>query len=325
MYTFNDIYLSIIVIFGLLGNAYCIRRIRRSSLRRFAVSYYLLALAISDSGFLLSLTTIVLYNFEVELLNLPVICQSTYFLSYLSCFLSGWYTVAFSVERCLAVYRPFQSYVSNSYYRSKLVILIITCIGMVLNSWPFFVFESRASEATVSNISMILYDCDTRNSSFNYLNSITFFDSLISCGIPIVLISVSNIIIAKQILDSQNIRRSLMNSSSSKMKRPLSVKRSGCGYQKIRINERKIILLLLAIPFAHVILNLPNYLLRFIVILTHSDEDKTNPVYLAMDKIFLFMFYSQFSVNFIFYSCQAGWCSCFIKSTKRRSSAKVVT
>lgn len=322
-FTTNIIFLGTIVVVGLFGNAYCIRQLRSSNLRRFVLSWYLLALAMSDSGFILSLSMLLLYNVGFPLVNLPVVCQLTHYTSYLCSFLSSWYIVALSLERCFAVYTPFRSYTKNSRGRSKVVVVLITSVGLILNSWPLFVFRSNFVETYSNNIGTITklnesfvlnltetkseYQCDMIESSYDYYKSLSFFDTMISCTLPLSLMVILNLLIIRRIFISKKLRRTLTNDiylSRSRLK-PYQKVNKVCTYKTIQMKEKKVTLLLLAIPLVHIILNVPNYLYRLILAFffpIENNEEKINSTHSTVDMILTFIFYTQYSINFVLYS-----------------------
>lgn len=320
--TANIIYTGLLVIVGLFGNAYCVIQLRSTNLRRFALSSYLFALAVSDSCFLLSLTMLFFYNLGYAILSYPTLCQFTYYISYLSCFLSGWYIVALSIERCIAVYRPIRSYVSNIYSRSIVVICWITVLGMVLNSWPLFVFERRITEVVVHNTTYLIHICDISDSSHEYYKMLSYFDAAISCFIPITLIILLNLLIIRRIFKAQSIRNVLINERNSTgispktalMTNVRKVKKrnsNSTSFVKMRNRERKVAMLLLAIPVAHIILNAPNYLYGLIFTFIHEEAERdpyssNSPT----EIVFQFIFYSQYSINFILYTFRNRMISC---------------
>lgn len=303
----STIILGIIVAFGLVGNGYCIVQLRCSSLRRCTLTTYLISIALCDSGFLLSLALLVIYDLGFALVNLPIICQLSYYLSYLCCFLSEWFIVALSAERLLAVYKPFQSFTTNGDRRPTIVVTIITIVGMTLNGWPLFIFDSYKA----SNASAIDYECEMRESYRGFYKSISIFDSLISCVIPLLFILVCNFFIVRRIVFARKIRKSLTNEISIEQHYEL---RTCDSLVVVRVNnkrrrsfhtrEKRVTFLLLAIPLAHIVLNAPSYLYRltFAFLSPIDDETEINLVQSTIDTVLIYIFYTHFSINFIFYS-----------------------
>lgn len=306
--TINIIYTGLLVFIGLFGNAYCIMQLLHSNLNRYALTLYLLSLAVSDSCFLLSLTVLFFYNLGFTILSYPVLCQFTYYISYLSCFLSGWYIVALSTERCIAVYRPLRSYISDSRKRSIVVICAITVVGMVINCWPLFIFERQVTQMIRTNSAVVIHVCEITDSSQHYYTMLSYFDAIVSCFIPITLIIVLNLMIVRRIFVAQSVRNELLNGGNSiKMScssHKLVKRRNSSLVNRIRNRDRKVTALLLAIPVVHIILNAPNYLYGLAFTFISSNGKEENPTNSTLEIVLQFIFYSQYSINFVLYSCR---------------------
>lgn len=315
--TINVVCTGLLVVIGLFGNVYCITQLRRTNLRRFALSSYLLALAVSDSCFLVSLTLLFFYNLGFTILSYPVLCQLTYYVSYQSCFLSGWYIVGLSIERCIAVYSPLRQYISNTHQRSLIVICGITVLGMILNSWPLFVFERHVNHIIFNNTTLSISTCDISDSAQNYYKLLSYFDATISCFVPVTLMIVFNLLIIRKLYTAQHIRNTLTNDSNNMIKMSSTsrkfLKKRSVLFAKMRSRERKVAVLLLAIPIAHILLNGPNYFSTLITIFNPNEKETVSPdsnekeppsTNSTLEIVFQFIFYSQYSINFILYSCR---------------------
>jgi len=102
-------YIPAIVLAGILCNLLNVVVFTNTYLRHRSSSYYLAALALSDTCFLVSLGLIwVGDSLEVQTFNKEGWCQVVVYLSTASSFLSVWLTVAFTVERFIAVQYPLQ-------------------------------------------------------------------------------------------------------------------------------------------------------------------------------------------------------------------------
>lgn len=100
-------YIPILVSFGTIDNGLSICVFFSSEFRKKTSSYYLGALAICDTGFLISIFVYCLALFHGFRLGYqPGFCQFFIFLSKLCRCLSAWFILAFTVERLVAVCYP---------------------------------------------------------------------------------------------------------------------------------------------------------------------------------------------------------------------------
>ncbi|CAK9295875.1 unnamed protein product [Gordionus sp. m RMFG-2023] len=161
---FNTYYTIFIIILGLLGNSLSIavilstnsilhksgfnknfklrkRKVRNtSSWPCSSYYYYLAAVAMADSGFLICLFIVWLTYLNINLYNRNGICQIVVYLTYVFSFVSVWLIVAFTIERFIAIYFPFQRPSVCTVKRAKMNIIIIVTIGFIL--YPFILFSA---------------------------------------------------------------------------------------------------------------------------------------------------------------------------------------
>lgn len=147
-------YLPFIIIAGSVGNILSVLVFFKTKLKKLSSSYYLAALAISDTGFLIVVMFNWLSNLEVQLYNKPGWCQLFQFLTALFIFLSVWFVVAFTVERFIAVMYPLKRQTMCTIKRAKLVLSVLSIFGVVFCS-PVLVFSS-----VVWNDNKNMYQCD---------------------------------------------------------------------------------------------------------------------------------------------------------------------
>lgn len=78
---FQFYYTPVLVLLGTVGNTLSVFVFFSTKLRKLSSSYYLSALAISDTGFLAALFISWLNLIDVNLFNMPGICQLTVYLT----------------------------------------------------------------------------------------------------------------------------------------------------------------------------------------------------------------------------------------------------
>lgn len=96
----------LLVLFGCGGNILSVNIILKTNMKKLSSSYYLVALGISDTCFLLTTFVTWLNYFGMNISNREYYCQFFTFISSLCSFLSAWFVVGFTLERFIAVTFP---------------------------------------------------------------------------------------------------------------------------------------------------------------------------------------------------------------------------
>lgn len=105
--TVSNVYTPVLVILGVLGNMLSVLVFFSRNLRSQSTSQYMIALAVSDTAFLLQLLLPWLNSMQLApLFHQQGWCQGIVYMSYWSCSFSGWLVAAFTVERFVAVLYP---------------------------------------------------------------------------------------------------------------------------------------------------------------------------------------------------------------------------
>jgi len=125
-------YTPALVLLGSLGNCLSVVVFSTPKLRQLSSSYYLAALAISDTVYLLSVFCVWLNLVDVSLYNEQGFCQAIMYLSSVCSFLSVWFVVAFTVERFVAVRYPLHRPAVCTVARARAVLLMLTAVGLLL-------------------------------------------------------------------------------------------------------------------------------------------------------------------------------------------------
>lgn len=150
--TFFFYYTPLIVLAGSVGNILSVLVFFKTKLRKLSSSYYLAALGVSDTCFLLT-SFCQWFNFaDVNLYNQNIFCQFFTYVSFVSSFLSAWYVVAFTVERFIAVLYPLKRQTMCTVRRAKIVLCGLTVAGGVINFPTVLYSNVFYSEQTNSTI-----------------------------------------------------------------------------------------------------------------------------------------------------------------------------
>lgn len=126
----HSYYTPLIIVTGSIGNIFSVVVFFRTKLRKLSSSYYLAALGISDTVFLL-MNFIPWFPMGAELQSIDTVCKLTTFLSGVSSVLSAWFVVAFTIERFIAVLYPLKRQTMCTVRRAKIVIIGLLLAGLI--------------------------------------------------------------------------------------------------------------------------------------------------------------------------------------------------
>lgn len=163
----NRYYVPIICCTGSIGNILSVFVFFMTKLRKLSSSFYLAALAISDTCFLCGLFMQWLNFLNVNIYNKNYFCQFFTFFSYLASFCSVWFVVAFTVERFIAVMYPLKRQIMCTVRRAKIVLFGLTLAGCV-HCVPYILIAKPVYSPKLNDTI-----CDL-NTSYNVSN---FFDT----------------------------------------------------------------------------------------------------------------------------------------------------
>lgn len=249
MITTQMYYTPALVCVGTLGNCLSVCVFFRTKMRRSSSSFYLAALAISDTGFLVSLLIAWLNMVGVGIFNRPGYCQFFVYLPTLCSFLSVWFVVSFTVERFVAVRYPLRRQSMCTVARAKTIIVFLTLLGLVLCS-PVLWFSSPRLTSRNSTICNLAEDWESWASVFNVA------DTVLTFVLPFTVIVVLNGLIVRSVWRLAGIRRTLTSSM-----RRTNYSASG-GSSTASASQTKITKMLLIVSSAFLCFNLPAYVMR---------------------------------------------------------------
>lgn len=241
-------YVPTLVYLGSLGNFISILIFFRSKLKQSSSSVYLGALAISDTGFLISLFISWLTGVNVNLFNKPGFCEFFVYFTTLCSFLSVWLVVAFTVERFIAVKYPLLRQSMCTVARAKNFVVKIIITGVITCS-PVMMFaglrEGKSENGKNSTI------CHLTEGWESWATIYTMIDTVITFIIPFFVIVLLNILITKTIYKLDGIRKTL-----TLQKRSQTIQ-NGFG-------QTKVTKMLLVVSSVFLCFNLPSYVLRLL-------------------------------------------------------------
>lgn len=251
-------YMPIIVHLGLLGNCLSVCVFFGTKLRRASSSIYLGALAISDSGFLVTIFIVWLNTFDVHLFNKSGFCQFFVYFGSLCSFLSVWLVVAFTIERYVAVKYPLHRQSLCTVARAKIVITCLTVLALLLCS-PILLF-SGVREEPAKNTTL----CDLVYGWESWANVYNGIDTVMTFAIPLTMLVIFNTLIARNIYKLEHVRRTLTTKSDTSNEK---VARS----TRERPPQTKVTKMLLLVSSAFFCLNMPSFVMRLLVFYVNID------------------------------------------------------
>lgn len=150
-------YTPALVFIGSVGNILSVIVFFKTKLRKLSSSYYLAALGISDTLFLLGAFVSWLNYINIDIYNKPYFCQFFTYLSGLCSFLSVWFVVAFTVERFIAVLYPLKRQTMCTVKRACTVLFGLFILGCVI-SVPYFIYAAPQYSDHIKD-----FICDVRD------------------------------------------------------------------------------------------------------------------------------------------------------------------
>ena len=251
-------YTPLIVVLGVCGNIASMLVLFLTKLRGQSSSFYLSALAASDTGFLLTQLVGWLEEVKLPLFSQPVVCQLTQYVANCCSLTSAWFVVAFTVERFVAVCYPLHRPSFCTVHRAKMVIAALTIISALVNVYALVIIRPIPLED-----GQVVCDID-----FGTYPSVGFWltavDMVVSLVLPFLLIVLLNVQIARAICRLELVRR-MMYVSSAEHGTP-------------RANsQQKITKMLLIVSSVFLLLNLPAYAIRvwaFIAVSTYTQQTR---------------------------------------------------
>ncbi|KAH1026840.1 hypothetical protein HUJ05_000453 [Dendroctonus ponderosae] len=322
--TLHWIYMAAIIIVGLVGNFLSFLVLLISELKLRSSSYYLAALAASDFGFnLILLFKIVSFNEILNLFNVEGFCQFFTYSSSVCAFLSVWLTVGFTTERFIAVRYPLQRQYICTVSRAKSIVYGIIGVALVTQIHIFWM-------AGLTNEDGKWPECDLKPYYIQIGNIINWIDTIVTLLIPMFLILIMNISIAKVVFRSHNWRsphertvqagrisfhhvgsqssNSTRNSEpeySSTLTRLTSEDFSLRRHRQARTSslqvQHNINKMLLLISSVFVALNLPSYVLRLVFFFGYWNDNVVESFWCA-HQLSMLLYYTNFSINFLLYA-----------------------
>lgn len=252
---FQDIvryYESIFLPLGLLGNCLSMCVFFGTKLRYSSSSIYLGALAISDTGFLVSAFVSWLNIMHItNLFHGRGFCQFFTYLGTLCGFLSVWFVVAFTVERYVAVRWPLRRQSVCTVARAKTAIIGLTVLAIPLCSPVLLFLKSHDLPEKHTR------DCRLDSDWQSWATVYNALDAFITFVVPLTMIVIFNTLIARGIYKQDHVRRTLTIESDASTNERTQTPRS-------RMPQTKVTKMLMLVSSAFFCLNTPSCVFRLL-------------------------------------------------------------
>ncbi|XP_012227981.1 thyrotropin-releasing hormone receptor [Linepithema humile] len=290
---FHDIaryYESILLPLGLLGNCLSMCVFFGTKLRYSSCSIYLGALAISDTGFLVSAFISWLNIMHItNLFNGRGFCQFFTYLGTVCGFLSVWLVVAFTVERYIAVRWPLRRQSLCTVSRAKTITMGLTALAIPLCSPVLLFLKSHEITETLRECALD-FDWQSWATVYNAL------DAFITFVVPLTVIVIFNTLIARNIYKQDHVRRTLTIESDASINERNQTSRN-------RMPQTKVTKMLMVVSSAFFCLNMPSCVFRLLAFIY---DNHNPPLWLVLtQRIAYLLFITSFGINFILY-CASG-------------------
>ncbi|XP_059472848.1 neuromedin-U receptor 1-like isoform X2 [Neocloeon triangulifer] len=319
-------YTPALVLLGSAGNCLSVVVFSTAKLRQLSSSYYLAALAISDTGYLVGILMVWLDLVDVALYNEQGACQAIMYLSSVCSFLSVWFVVAFTVERFVAVKYPLHRPAVCTVARARAVLAVVTLVGLVLNL-PMLLITGPVYISDFDKVA-----CAMRSEYEDLASLFNYVDTVLTFVLPVLAITVLNTSIACTVYYLAKVRRAMtrqqrrqsigsdLSSASNKRVSSALLMRNneqmelathGGNARAIRAQhsantQAKITKMLLLVSTVFVALNLPSYVCRlWVFIKPPTPGDKWLSHLIVLQHISYVLFNTNFGINFVLY-CVSG-------------------
>lgn len=287
-------YIPFVVVFGLFGNTISLVVFLITHLNRLSLSVYLAALAISDNGFLLALGIGWLEYTGFPLFHTHGWCQAAVYVSYVTSFLSVWFTVSFTVERYIAICHALHRPEMCTATRAKYIVSSLSVFG--LSAYAVSIWTSGVEEMPMLGMPI----CSPFKDYIQIHQIMIYVDTMVTLIIPFVVILVLNITITHRIAYFYGKKRQMSSVKISFIGRR-STRPKVCLGNKAQVKMTK---MMLVISTIFLVVNSPSYIIRLRLFISRfiNIESNTSHYEALVQQISQFLFYLNFSINFLLYN-----------------------
>ncbi|XP_064624107.1 neuropeptides capa receptor-like isoform X2 [Lineus longissimus] len=283
---FGAYLMLVVIIFGLVGNMFSIIIFVRQRRRNTAASVYLVSLAVSDTGNLVMSFQTWLHNGLFYVTNgdiniasgaTDIGCQLRIFVWNCFVFMSGYIIIAYSIERCVAVWYPLKVASLFTSRRRNIILVILLLISFTFYCPAFLTYVS--STIQIQGITRRLCSKEQGILPTWILEAFTVWLFNTNMVAPVCIVFIINTLIVAGVFRASNNMHFVKDS-------------------KTEILQRKLVKNLFIISLIYFLSMAPYVIFRWVDLITGA------PVYLlewstAISNFIVF----NYAVNFIIYLC----------------------
>lgn len=196
--------LGFLIIFGVIGNICCFVTMQTKYFRHFRSKFALCALAVADTGVLLSSAmhqwTTAITDFELDLAeDSRGACKMVYFTSDFFVLLSVWTLVLVTIERMITVLRPHRAHILCSHKRIIFAWCTIFVVLILVELYIPILYDFY-DLSELYHINGTSIHCDFPPEDINMLNDVLYYLGLVLGSlVPSACIIVINGVIIRQL------------------------------------------------------------------------------------------------------------------------------
>ncbi|XP_060598001.1 FMRFamide peptide receptor frpr-18-like [Ruditapes philippinarum] len=191
----RNICIPVIVVVGLLGNTLSLMVFSTKSMRKTSSSVFLASLAFVDNTFLVCLLITWIDGEINSILVTDLACQLLIYTTYVASCLSVWFIVCFTFERFIAICFPLKSTLICSLFREKGTVLILATITCLMYNFSFWTTGMEQWGPVMR--------CSHNPKYIQFLNIVTWIDTVITMIIPFLLIAFMNSMVLRSVIKCQ--------------------------------------------------------------------------------------------------------------------------
>jgi hypothetical protein len=288
--TFKKYAVPVIISFGVLANILICYVFVKTKMKQISTSRYFAAIAVTDTGFLLTTLVIHLKQFQVPIYTTHGPCQLTIFGNHVFTFLSIWYLTALVVDKHIGVYWPMKKNKMCTVFRAKCVIIALAVLAVVCYLYITWFFGAVEIHGTPQ--CSIWSDQATKES----WEILTRMDAAVAFVIPHIIVFILGILIACRTCQYYRMSRPAAEKLRLRNRLPTTLEK-----------EYKTTPVLLAIIATTMILCLPNSVYRLYILQIHEQP----PIAVAINSGIFHLLYSlNYSIKILIY---LAWSDSFRK------------
>ncbi|KAJ1525386.1 hypothetical protein ONE63_010201 [Megalurothrips usitatus] len=324
LYAIQLWFTPVLVTLGSLGNCLCVIVFFSTKLKKLSSSYYLSALAISDTCALVSVAATWFDLVDIPFFNTEGFCQLFVYMKCVCSFLSVWFVVAFTVERFVAVSYPLQRLSMCTVARARAILASLTIAGLGLYS-PFLFISgvvpmpaspaALADDAAAAASTAAPGACTLLEQWHRLGKLLNYADICLTLLLPVLLILSLNACIARTVWRLARARKDLTNQNTQHVLPTLNGGGAGgngsAGGTSTRPGgtQSKVTEMLLIVSTVFIALNLPSYFIRLYIFVNDLEATpRDEGAYLRtaiLQNYFNVLFDANFGINFVLY-CVSG-------------------